>query len=75
MLLQEGKPIALAFYCRKIWGTGQQAKMIGTDIWEVPGYQKVTLTELLVDGKLENYRDMPVIIGETLLSVLASNGL
>ncbi|ETS75035.1 hypothetical protein PFICI_13519 [Pestalotiopsis fici W106-1] len=57
--LRVGSPFALAWYCRKIWGTGQQAEMIGNDIWEVPGYSPASLEDLVVEGKLEPYRGMP----------------
>ncbi|OJJ98973.1 hypothetical protein ASPACDRAFT_61651 [Aspergillus aculeatus ATCC 16872] len=34
--LRAGKPFALAFYCRKVWGAGLQTGMAGEDVWEVP---------------------------------------
>ena len=71
-LLEEGNPIALAYYGRKIWGTGQQIQMIGSEIWEVAGYSKSTLTELIVDGKLEQYRGMPPAVRSLLLAPLAN---
>jgi hypothetical protein len=52
-------PVALAFYCRKIWGTGQQAHMVGFDFWDVPGYQKGSLRDLIVRGQLQEYRQLP----------------
>lgn len=70
-LLEEGNPLALPYYCRKIWGTGQQIAMVGSDIWEVAGYSKSTLTELIVDGKLGEYRGMPPAVRSLLLSPLA----
>ncbi|WQF76489.1 Putative NmrA-like domain, NAD(P)-binding domain superfamily [Colletotrichum destructivum] len=57
--LQSGSPFALAWYCRKIWATGQQCQMVGTDFWEVDGYDKATLEDLVVRGNLEAYREMP----------------
>ncbi|KAK7414786.1 hypothetical protein QQX98_006388 [Neonectria punicea] len=57
--LRAGLPFTLAWYCRKIWATGQQVDMVGTDIWEVPGYVKASLEELIVGGKLWQYREMP----------------
>ncbi|KAL1305504.1 hypothetical protein AAFC00_002376 [Neodothiora populina] len=66
--LANGVPFALAHYCRKIWGTGQQARMVGDDIWEVPGYKKVSLEELIVGGKLQSYRVMPPIVYTTLVA-------
>ncbi|KAH8661798.1 NmrA-like family-domain-containing protein [Ilyonectria robusta] len=52
-------PFSLAWYCRKIWGAGQLETMTGTDIWEVPGYAKVSLEDLIVRGKIGAYREMP----------------
>ncbi|KAK1467653.1 hypothetical protein CCUS01_07184 [Colletotrichum cuscutae] len=62
--LKSGSLFTLAWYCRKIWGTGQQAKMVGTDIWEVQGYEKATLGDLIVDAKLEAYRQLPPQVAE-----------
>ncbi|PYI07317.1 NAD(P)-binding protein [Aspergillus sclerotiicarbonarius CBS 121057] len=58
--LSAGNPFALAYYCRKIWGTGQQAAMLGSDVWDLKQYPKVSLRGLIVDGQLESYREMPV---------------
>lgn len=57
--LQSGSPFALAWYCRKIWGNGTQAGMLGSDVWEVDGHRKVGIRELIVDGQLGPYRDLP----------------
>lgn len=57
--ISNGIPFSLAWYCRKIWGNGQLETMIGTDIWEVPGYSKVSLDDLIVEGKIGAYREMP----------------
>ncbi|KAJ5764730.1 hypothetical protein N7520_004289 [Penicillium odoratum] len=57
--IETGNPFALALYCRKIWATGQQAKMIGADIWDVEDYPKATLSSLIVEGKLKPYRSLP----------------
>ncbi|KAH9238404.1 hypothetical protein K456DRAFT_1720093 [Colletotrichum gloeosporioides 23] len=62
--LASGSLFTLSWYCRKIWGTGQQAQMVGTDLWEVEGYKKGTLKDLIVDGKLEHYREMPPQVRE-----------
>ncbi|KAI8243708.1 Eugenol synthase 1 [Colletotrichum sp. SAR 10_99] len=62
--LASGSLFTLSWYCRKIWGTGQQAQMVGTDLWEVEGYKKATLKDLIVDGKLEHYREMPPQVRE-----------
>ncbi|KAL3450254.1 hypothetical protein BJX65DRAFT_305099 [Aspergillus insuetus] len=57
--LATGSPFALAFYCRKIWGTGQQAHMVGFDFWDVPGYNKASLRDLIARGQLQEYRQLP----------------
>ncbi|KAL4934777.1 hypothetical protein BDV06DRAFT_229460 [Aspergillus oleicola] len=49
---------ALASYCRKIWGNGQQVEMVGTDVWD-EGYGKATLHRLIMEGELRAYREMP----------------
>ncbi|KAK5710380.1 hypothetical protein LTR17_018906 [Elasticomyces elasticus] len=69
--LAEGSPFALMWYCRKVWATGQQSKMVGSDIWEVPGYTKATLQTLLAEGKLEPYREMPPQIIGAMIQELA----
>ncbi|KAK1974278.1 hypothetical protein LZ30DRAFT_787107 [Colletotrichum cereale] len=57
--LDSGSLFTLAWYCRKIWGAGQQAQMVGSDFWEVDGYKKATLEDLMLGGGLEAYREMP----------------
>ncbi|KAL4814827.1 hypothetical protein BDW67DRAFT_165258 [Aspergillus spinulosporus] len=57
--LANKSPFALAFYCRKIWGTGQQTRMIGHDLWDVKEYEKASLRDLIVEGKLQEYRELP----------------
>lgn len=57
--LATGSPFALAFYCRKIWASGEQCGMVGYDFWEVRGYEKATLRGLLVQGELGEYRQLP----------------
>ncbi|KAK5731374.1 hypothetical protein LTR15_001314 [Elasticomyces elasticus] len=69
--LAEGSPFALMWYCRKVWATGQQSKMVGSDIWEVRGYTKATLQTLLAEGKLEPYREMPPQIIGAMIQELA----
>ncbi|KAI2623069.1 NmrA-like family protein [Hypoxylon sp. NC1633] len=54
-----GSLFSLHWDCRKAWGNGNFIKGVGEDFWEVKGYRKLTLDELLVDGKLEPYRDLP----------------
>ncbi|KAF7589414.1 hypothetical protein BBP40_004318 [Aspergillus hancockii] len=57
--LATGNPFALAFYCRKTWGTGQQAQMLGDDFWDVRDYPKTSVRSLIVGGELQAYRDLP----------------
>ncbi len=59
-------PFGMAWYNRKIWGTGQMATMLGPDIWEVPGYQRVILEDLILEEKIEPYRDIPAWVTEYL---------
>lgn len=67
--LDKSKPLANAWYCRKIWGAGKLPELIGSDIWEVEGYKKKHLEELIVDDKLVAYRhfspDFQVAVDET----------
>ncbi|KAI0183535.1 hypothetical protein EV127DRAFT_464937 [Xylaria flabelliformis] len=57
--IKNGIPTAISWHCRKAWGVGDIVKGIGGDIWEVEGYHKTTLRELLLEDKLEPYRDVP----------------
>ncbi|OJJ70245.1 hypothetical protein ASPBRDRAFT_76782 [Aspergillus brasiliensis CBS 101740] len=58
-MIKNGDPGALAWYTRKNWGNGDQLKFLGTDFWEVEGYTKATVKDLLVEEKLEEYRPLP----------------
>ncbi|KAK8039429.1 NAD(P)-binding protein [Apiospora rasikravindrae] len=53
------EPLALTYHCRKAWGTSQLVEGVGKDVWEVEGYQEATLEELIVQGKLGAYREIP----------------
>ncbi|KAI0849110.1 NmrA-like family protein [Daldinia vernicosa] len=55
--IKSGSPLALSWYCRKAWGEGIIVKGV-SDLWEVEGYKKATLEDLLLEGKLEPYRDV-----------------
>jgi len=58
-VLEHGKPLALAMYLRIAWATGWEVRsMEGLEMWDVPGYRKVTLKELIVDGNLERYKEL-----------------
>ncbi|KAH6695030.1 hypothetical protein F5X68DRAFT_243450 [Plectosphaerella plurivora] len=54
----DAKYLAPAWFYRKIWGTGEITTMLGQDIYHVPDYQKATLEELVVEGKVKPYRDL-----------------
>ncbi|KAI0551942.1 NAD(P)-binding protein [Xylaria curta] len=57
--IKNGIPTAISWHCRKAWAVGNIVKGIGEDIWEVEGYHKANLRELLLEDKLEPYRDVP----------------
>ncbi|KAI0423940.1 NAD(P)-binding protein [Xylaria sp. FL1042] len=57
--VKSGNPTALSWYCRRAWGAGDIVKGIGEDIWEVDGYEKATLRGLVLEGKLEPYKEIP----------------
>jgi len=67
--LKTGISPTLALLCRKIWGSGQQVKLVGEDIWDVQGYEKATLEDLIVKGKIEPYRDMPAEVMDELNAI------
>ncbi|BCS30148.1 uncharacterized protein APUU_80451A [Aspergillus puulaauensis] len=54
-----GSKFALAFYCRRIWGSGQQTEMMGCEFWDVKGFRKASLHDLIVGGRLQEYRELP----------------
>lgn len=56
--LEAGSPLAAIWDYRRVWGNGEHVAMIRPDIWEVPSYKKATLNDLLVDNKLEPYKDL-----------------
>lgn len=62
--LHSGSPFALAWYCRKIWGSGKQADMVGSDVWDVGGRHKIGIRELIADGQIGSYRDLPLQVDE-----------
>ncbi|KAJ5213206.1 hypothetical protein N7449_000375 [Penicillium cf. viridicatum] len=53
--VETANPFALGLYCRKIWATGEQAKMIGDDVWGVKNYSKATVSNLIAESKLKPY--------------------
>ncbi|KAJ7491761.1 hypothetical protein B0H11DRAFT_2007756 [Mycena galericulata] len=66
--IKAGRPLTLSWYCRKTWGTGLHVEAVGSDIWEVEGYRKLTLEELIVGGQMEGYREMPPPVLEAVLA-------
>lgn len=66
--LTQGSPFALAWYCRKIWGTGQQRTMIGSDLWDVPDFPKASLESLVTQGQAGPYRELPSDVREYFMS-------
>ncbi|KAH7076340.1 hypothetical protein BKA63DRAFT_542365 [Paraphoma chrysanthemicola] len=60
--VEAGNPMALLWYCRKLWGIGRHLDMVGSDIWDVKDFPKASLHELVVEGRLSAYRDMPAQI-------------
>lgn len=63
-------PFALALYCRKIWANGSLFSMLGDEEWVVEGYQKATVDELVGQGKLGAYREMPPAVKEYIFAGL-----
>lgn len=58
--LKNGTPLALAIYLRIAWANGWEVQsMEGLEMWKIPGYRKATLEELIVDGKLARYKELP----------------
>ena len=66
--VEAGSPMALLWYYRKLWGTGRHVDLIGRDIWEVNNYRKASLNELVLEGSLSSYRDMPMEVAKLLLT-------
>ncbi|OJJ97399.1 hypothetical protein ASPACDRAFT_45490 [Aspergillus aculeatus ATCC 16872] len=58
-MIEANNPLALCWYTRKNWGNGDQLKFLGSDMWEVEGYEKKSIEDLLVAGKLGKYRALP----------------
>ena len=67
--IQANSPVALAAYARKIWGQGRARELMGDDIWTVPGYQKATLRDLIVLGKMEKYKQLPPFVVKLLKEI------
>ncbi|GAQ43503.1 hypothetical protein AtubIFM56815_011052 [Aspergillus tubingensis] len=68
--LSKESNLAVPAYCRKMWGTGEMMKMLPDDLWEVEGYKKASLEDLVIGGKLESYRTLPDHVLEYLSKIL-----
>ncbi|OJZ86344.1 hypothetical protein ASPFODRAFT_716291 [Aspergillus luchuensis CBS 106.47] len=68
--LSKESNLAVPAYCRKMWGTGEMMKMLPDDLWEVEGYRKATLEDLVIGGKLDSYRVLPDHVLEYLRKML-----
>jgi hypothetical protein len=68
-LIDRDTPGALAFYCRRMWGKGQQESMLGQDMFEVVDYRKATLDDLVADGGLGEYRPLPPFVQDSMRSL------
>ncbi|KAI8163214.1 hypothetical protein KHU50_007664 [Colletotrichum sp. SAR 10_65] len=64
--IEAGEIFSLVWFCRKIWGTGELMAMLSSDVWDVPGYKKATLEDLVLEDKREPYRDLPEFVVEYL---------
>lgn len=63
-MIADRSPWALAESVKLKWSRGEHS--IGDDIFEVEGYKKVGLEELLVSGRLVKYRQLPFDYGKVL---------
>ncbi|XWW98406.1 hypothetical protein V2A60_006406 [Cordyceps javanica] len=68
LALDNGSPGATVWYYRRLWGAGKLPHLMGSDIWTVPDYRKMSLDELVVQDKLEAYRNLPQPVLERLLA-------
>ena len=57
--LERGVPLAPVWYYRIVWGSRSPSSLIGSDVWEVKGYLKKTLDDLLVKEELSPFRQIP----------------
>ncbi|CAI6043957.1 unnamed protein product [Clonostachys chloroleuca] len=64
--ISNGSNLAVPSYCRKIWGTGEMIKMLPDELWEVEGYKKATLEDIILEGECGNYRALPETVVEYL---------
>jgi hypothetical protein len=56
--VQEGHPLGLMDLVKLKWSRGEHS--VGKDIFELEGYKKATLDDLIVDRKLGEYREVHV---------------
>ncbi|KAM0511988.1 hypothetical protein ACHAPE_009344 [Trichoderma viride] len=57
--LQKDNVSAIALAYRLPWATGKHLELVGSDIWDVEGYQKTTLDKVIVEGDLEPFKAVP----------------
>ena len=70
--LQQGSPLAMSWYIRKTWGEGKLVLALGEDIWDVEGFEKATLNQLLIEGKMKPYRNVPPQVIQVLNATIAA---
>jgi len=56
--IQDQHPLALMDLVKLKWSRGQHS--VGEDVYEISGYKKATLHDLIVDDKLGEYREVAV---------------
>ncbi|EHK48409.1 uncharacterized protein TrAtP1_009852 [Trichoderma atroviride] len=57
--LQKDDVSAISLAYRLPWATGKHLELVGTDVWDVAGYQKTTLDKVVVEGDLEPFKAFP----------------
>lgn len=71
--LANGDMTAIALTYRCPWGEGTNNKYSAEDVWTVEGYRKTTLTEVVVEGKLGQYKALPPPFVEGLKATFTSS--
>lgn len=56
--IADGHPLALMDLVKILWSRGEHS--VGQDVYEVEGYKKATLDELVLGGGLGTYREVAV---------------
>ena len=70
--LAKGDMTAVALSYRHPWGEGTNNKYNPEDVWTVKDYPKTTLDEVVVQGQLGSYKDLPSKLAEGLESTFIS---